>query len=313
MSGDGLDASGARTGQGGAVRALVLSAEQLASRSGNSSLLFTLSGAEVFAATRMGSAAPRMEHLMLELTRGLLAARTRLDAGWSRGWSSVVQPALSSAHLSFPSPTSLRVTLPAAHRYEARGPELVRLSLPPPLFSCLSVPEQSPPALLFVAAPRLGLVRLAPAAGPIAGGTVVRVTTRGVAPLPLHCVFGDGHHAPLVLAASDAFRPHEYLCTAPSAADAGGAAATSSVASVGRTTVAVRLVQLDRLEGIVLDSTGVVEAAAFASNAANQQQAQAQQQQTTTTTTAAPPSAPLTPAAARAVSLLEGVLIHSIW
>jgi hypothetical protein len=142
-------------GTSGRARALVLSAAAV--RAGTAQLDWSLT-AEVFVPGYAD------EHVVaLELSRSLRSARAYHEPGWERGWATMVAPSLSSRHVSASS-SSVRVTLPAARGYEARGPELVQLNLPPELFSCRAPAAQRPPALLLVHAPRLSVAYVPPRA-----------------------------------------------------------------------------------------------------------------------------------------------------
>ena len=127
---------------GGPVRALVLSAADVAD--GNTSVLYSLTH-DVFAQGRLGPSDLGRELMSLELSQLHAAARNAHDLGWSRGWSSVVQPLLSSRHYALLNERLLAITLPHAPRYAPRGPEMIRLALPPSAFSCEAALAQPRP------------------------------------------------------------------------------------------------------------------------------------------------------------------------
>lgn len=295
-------------GEGGqpAARALVLDAATVAAGA-NTSLTFALH-AEVFSHALLRESASEMPQLALALSRALHAARTVHDAGWSRGWAAIVQPAIGSAHWNGPYASTLQLTMPRrVARYAPRGPELLPLSLPDAIFSCGVAAEQRPPSVLFVHAPRPTLQAVSPAAGPVLGGSVLRITASGVAPMELQCVFGEGvlGVAPATVAIEDALHRGEYFCVSPPAAavaDADANATGSLVHPLGPDapllSVPVRLLQPYRLEGIVIESAdaGAAAVAIASSHAASG---------------SSPPA--LQPSEARVVHLLNGVLVQSIW
>ena len=79
------------------------------------------------------------------------------------------------------------------------------MDLPDKLFSCHDAPMASPPTVLLVHQPRLGLVAATPASGPVDGGTIVRIAAVGVAPMRLQCVFGE--MAPVLALPDEVARP----------------------------------------------------------------------------------------------------------
>ena len=137
------------------------------------------------------------------------------------------------------------------------------------------------------------MINVHPAAGPVTGGSAVRVRVAGAAAaLPLRCAFGRATSVPAV---HDSFHPGTYICVAPSAsmaapgfnysadsaesanAQLGAAVAPSGLeeqeeADVadeltvaldgGVVGVSVRVVQPGRHEGIVVDTLETAAAAA---------------------------------------------------
>ena len=148
---EGKDAAAEHPNRG-ALRALVIDAAALAKADARTALQFRLD-ADIFVAAeaaQAGTPSQRSE-LALELSRALHAVRTHYDPGWSRGWSSVAQRALSSTSYHQLSPGMLEVTLPhTMERYRPPSSELVHLDLPAEFFSCGVAARQRPPATLFV-------------------------------------------------------------------------------------------------------------------------------------------------------------------
>ena len=138
-------------GLGGLVHPIVLEASDLVA--GNVSLTFTLE-AEVFSLDLLDpSINPDVEVLLLEMSKGIASARRFHDLGWTNGWSSVVRGGLSLSHVKPHSDNSLEIQVPAAHRYIPTGSEVIRLALPPSLFSCGVPAVQRPPSILFIHQP----------------------------------------------------------------------------------------------------------------------------------------------------------------
>ena len=232
------------------MRALVLDAADV--RAGNATLTFSLVG-DVFSTALLAEDAPGLAALALEMGREFASARAYHEPGWSRGWSTVVQHALSTHHVTVLSPAALRIALPAADHYGSRGPELIRMALPDALYACGLAAPQQPPTVLFVHEPRLSITSITPAAGPIGGGTVVHIGTRGVASrLRLTCLFGS---AAAVTAIPDAVSPGGYLCVTPARNDAASSSSGGGGhgGASGIWAVPVRLLQPGRMEGLVFD------------------------------------------------------------
>ena len=160
-----------------------------------------------------------------------VAAAAAADA---HGWAAAVQPrCLGSAA------GRRRATIPSCSRcLRRRGTRRVRERRLPStsrgyVVSC-GAPVLDVAHIVVTKAPLLPL-DATPAAGPVDGGTEVRVTAAGVASAaPLYCAFGD---APPV-AARPAFGGGAHVCRAP-AADASGP-------------VALRLLQNDTYGGLLV-------------------------------------------------------------
>ena len=257
------------------VRALLLDAADV--RAGRAALSFTLAHEE-FSTALLSHDAPGLHALLEEISISLASSRAFHEPGWSRGWSTVVQHALSTRHVAAESVSSLRLSLPPSERYHTRGPEVIQLHVPDQLFSCGLAARQAPQSILFVHTPRLAITAITPAAGPIAGGTRVRVATRGASTqMRLECLFGS---APPVMAHADALTPAEYVCVAPAehetrsgSSSIGGGSGHEGASALAA--VPVRVVQPERLEGIILSTSDL--------------------------------------SSSRLVDLLRGVRVHSIW
>ena len=149
---------------GGPLRVLLLDAARVAG--GNATLSFVVAH-ERFATSWLGgvrraeepassSPPPPIDVAAVhDVSKALASGYGYHDDGWTRGWASVVQPAISSVHLRHTSSRRLDLELPRARRYAPRGPELISLQLPAYLFSCHALPTAAPATALLVHTVRL--------------------------------------------------------------------------------------------------------------------------------------------------------------